>query len=482
MEFKCGNVVPIYKKGDASLVENYRPVTILPTAEKIMERCIHNIIFNITKMDIKPNQHGFMEKRSTTTQLLEFYNKVHKNLETNKQYDVAFLDLSKAFDRVPHRLLLHKLKTFGYCGSLLKWFENYLSYRRQCVVMGGHKSKLSIVTSGVPQGSILGPLLFLYYINDMFDCIDGSLDLYLYADDAKIGHTINNLNDGIKLQTGLNNLVKWCSTWGMLFNCTKCVFMSFSKSKNCINCSYNLNGVCLEKVKTFTDLGVIINDKLTCDDHVNQCIKNANRRLGLIKRTTGYSCNTGVKLLCYTSLVRPLLEFSSQVWNCNNKKSLMSRVESVQRRASKYILCDFDSDYLSRLTKLNLLPLSLRRDFLDIIFLFNCQNDLIDINQEHIPTFVINNNPRTRQDHDDLLLEPKATRYNLYACFYQNRVVNIWNCIPYDIRNIELTARGYNTYFKKEFKTWIYNFFLRNFDQNNTCTWSISCLCTKCKP
>jgi hypothetical protein len=404
-DFKCANVIPVYKKDDASNMCNYRPISILPTAEKVFEKCIHNIIFDITRNDINVNQHGFMNRKSTTTQLLEFYNYVHDKLDKNSQVDVAFLDLSKAFDRVPHNLLLLKLKTFGINGPLLNWFKNYLSCRKQCVVLEGHKSRYSVVTSGVPQGSILGPLLFLYYINDIFKCINSTdTSLFLYADDAKIGHVINNVDDCKLLQSELESLYVWCNTWGMAFNVTKCVFMSFSKNIILTTYPYNIRNVSLNRVTKFTDLGILINDKLEWDDHINNCIKRANMRLGLIKRTTGYPCSTEVKLLCYTSLVRPILEFTSQLWTCNYNKKLMKNLESVQRRATKYILCDLNSSYDERLCKLSLLPLSFRREFLDLLFYYNCIHDIVDMNLNQFPQFIVHINPRTRQNYDDLQL------------------------------------------------------------------------------
>jgi hypothetical protein len=365
-DLKIANVIPVYKKGDKSDITNYRPISILPTIEKVFEKCVFNVVYNITKNDLNVNQHGFIDHKSTTTQLIEVYNNIHQSLESNKQFDMAYLDLSKAFDRVPHNLLLLKLKSFGYNGPLLNWFSNYLSHRRQCVVLQGHRSGFIMVNSGVPQGSILGPLMFLYYVNDMFKSVKNFL--YLYADDSKIGRTVNQLSDCTLLQDDLNILVSWSLTWGKIFNPTKCVIISFHKSKSKIDYTYKINNVCLENVPSFCDLGVIVTKDLKWDLHVNKCINRANQRLGLVKRTLGYSCHSDIKLLCYKSLIRPLLEFSTQVWNILNTRNLYKKLESVQRRASKYILNDYHNDYRSRVTTLNLLPLSLRKEFLDIVF------------------------------------------------------------------------------------------------------------------
>jgi hypothetical protein len=478
-EFKFANVIPVFKKGEPNLVNNYRPISILPTVEKIMERCVHNVIYGITKNDININQHGFISKRSTNTQLLEFYNNVHKTLENHKQYDVTYLDLTKAFDRVPHDLLLYKLKSFGYNGTLLLWFKNYLHNRKQSVVINGCKSRKSNVTSGVPQGSILGPLLFTYYINDLFSCITSDSSVFLYADDSKIGHCINTLNDCLKLQQNLDNLVKWSKDWGLKFNSSKCVVMSFCK-RNVLEFDYKIDNSTLQRVNSFTDLGVKVNTKLHWEDHIVASVKKANQRLGMIKRVTGYSVNKDVKLLCYTALVRPLVEFSSQIWFCNNVK-LLKLVESLQRRSTKYILNDFSMAYKERLVSLNLLPLCLRREFLDLTYFYNCCNDLLDINPNCMPTFVSNSTYRTRQQADELLLPIVIPKYSIYQGFYQNRIPRLWNTLPFEIRDIPLTVMGHNTAFKNSLKSWFYDFMVNKYDGDNTCSWSISCICHRCR-
>jgi hypothetical protein len=394
---------------------------------------------------------------------------------------VAFLDLAKAFDRVPHKLLLHKLKSFGFSGSLLKWFTDYLHHRKQRVILEGFVSKSSVVTSGVPQGSILGPLLFLYYINDMFKYINcNKSTLYLYADDAKIGHVINSTIDCENFQADINRLDSWSAVWGMLFNTNKCVIMSFFKNKS-IAYPYMINNCLLEKVVNFCDLGVSVNNKLTWDEHISTCIKRANMRLGLIKRTTGYSCSTKVKLLCYTTLVRPILESCSQVWS-NNSKKLIKNLESVQRRATMYIMSDSVSSYKERLLSLDLLPLSYRRDYLDLLFYYNSINDRIDINMLHLPSFVHADNPRTRLNHDDKLLPVTIRKYNVYQGFYQNRIVQLWNTLPYEIRDLEITPNGYNSPFKMGLKHWYMERLFTVFNSDDICTWLTTCSCFKCRP
>lgn len=200
-----------------------------------------------------------------------------------------------------------------------------------------------------------------------------------------------------------------------------------------------------------------------------------------MKRTIGYHCNTEVKLLCYCSLIRPLVEFSSQLWSCNYNRKLLIKVESLQRRATKFILNDYNSSYEDRLNMLELLPLSFRREFLDLMHLYNCNNDLIDMNVEHLPSPIIHDVPRTRLEHDDLKLTVPKTRYISYANFYLTRVAHLWNCLPYNIRDLELTPSGYNSCFKAELKTWFIDLLKNKFKSNNICTWVVRCQCNQCK-
>ena len=182
--WKTANVVPIYKKGCKNQISNYRPVSLLSVVSKCLERCIHNKIYPIIDQLIHPNQHGFRKGHSTTTQILGFYDKVYQLVDRGTQCDVIYLDLAKAFDSVPHTLLIHKLKGYGFGNNLLSWFTDYLSNREQRVVCEGSTSASKPVLSGVPQGSILGPLLFLLCINDITECCHAQI--YLYADDTKL--------------------------------------------------------------------------------------------------------------------------------------------------------------------------------------------------------------------------------------------------------------------------------------------------------
>ena len=342
--WKHAFVTPVHKKDDRSNVKNYRPISLTCVVSKIFERCIVNKIYPHLSQMIYPLQHGFIKGRSTTSQLMHVYDNINSGIENGGQIDAIFLDFAKAFDSVSHQLLIHKLKSFGIHGKLLIWLANYLSDRTQQVVLEGSVSSSLPVISGVPQGSILGPLLFLLYINDLPSHQSDKTKIALYADDAKIFHPINSLEDTLNLQQNLDRIISWSNTWQMKFNVNKCKIITLSRKRHKINFFYNMNGTPLIRVSSITDLGITIQENLNWDTHINSAVKKANGVLWMIKRTLGYSATARAKQYFYTSMVQPIVEYGSNIWSPVSKKNLM-HIEAIQRRATKYITNDNVSNY-----------------------------------------------------------------------------------------------------------------------------------------
>ena len=320
---------------------------------------------------ISDNQFGFLKQRSTLHQLLSFFSTIIDSFDHNLQVDSVYLDFSKAFDSVPHNELLFKLWTFGITGSLWSWFRSYLSSRHHYVAINSAKSDTLPVLSGVPQGSILGPLLFLIYINDIPLSAPNSSTL-LFADDAKRFKVIKDHADRIELQGDLNSLCEWSALWKLLFNDSKCLSVIFAKPNSAeVESSYSLNDKSIAPSKRCKDLGVIVSSDCSWADHYDMILSRAYKILGLLRRSFSSSTSTASKRSLYLSLVRSHLVYCSPLWRPQLKQSIIS-LERLQKRASKYILNDFTSNYKERLTKIHLLPLMMLFELNDILFLIKC--------------------------------------------------------------------------------------------------------------
>ena len=258
-----------------------------------------------------------MEGKSTVTQLTQVFHEIGQHIDNSGQVDTLYIDFSK----------------YGFNGSLLKWFTSYLSGRKQRVSISGSLSEWLPVTSGVPQGSILGPLLFLLYINDLPLCTRFRI-VALFADDLKSSKIILNRQSCIELQSNIDSMYKWSQFWQMDFNVIKCYIISFTRSKNPILFDYTMNGVPLQRVDEIRDLGVIITSSLSWNNHIDNIISKAARISGLIKGTLGWHVSSQTKYIMYCSLVRVLLEYCTVVWSGTSRKNIKN-IEKIQRSMTR---------------------------------------------------------------------------------------------------------------------------------------------------
>jgi ribonuclease P/MRP protein subunit RPP40 len=265
---------------------------------------------------IRDTQDGFVKKRSCLTNLLEFLEFVSSYVDRGFPVDVIYLDFQKAFDNVPHRRLMLKINSLGINGSIFKWIENWLQDREQKVVMLGSSSRWIKVKSGVPQGSVLGPLLFLIYINDIDDVVASKI--LKFADDTKLYGVVANQQDIERLKNDLKNLCNWSADWLMLFNVDKCI-SGIIKVK-----AHEMNRKDLEEISEERDLEVIVQQDLKWSKQCSKSVSTANRILGMIKRSFCY-LSKGVVLKLYKSLVRPHLEYCVQAWRPYLKKDILIR-------------------------------------------------------------------------------------------------------------------------------------------------------------
>ena len=279
MEEIKSNVTPVPKRDSRENVSNYRPISLLSIISKVMERCIHNRVYPILSALINKTQHGFLKKRSCVTQLLSVLHDIGKNLDNNKQVDMIYLDFAKAFHSVDHAILHHKLYAHGLRGSILLWFKYYLTDRCQRVVLENVAPEWSPVTSGVHQGSILGPLLFTIFINTLPDTLSPASKAALYADDSKVYRPITSLVDSMALQQDPNNLEVWSGKNSLEFNSSKCEILTVTRKKNPSTFPYKLAGNDLVRCDEVRDLGIIIIYNLKWDSHITRIRFTANKCL-----------------------------------------------------------------------------------------------------------------------------------------------------------------------------------------------------------
>ena len=428
-DWKQSNVVPIFKKGSKTNPSNYRPISITSIVVRIFEKLIKTKLIKHLQNNnlITKHQHGFQKNKSTTTQLLEFQNDLTKSVDNKNSVDVIFLDCQKAFDTVPHKRLLNKIKAFGINDNLLNWIKGYLTNRQQRVVLNNSSSDWSEVKSGVPQGSVLGPILFNIYINDLFKDIKAKGKLF--ADDAKLYSEVNNQNQATELQNDLNTISGWSNKWLLKFNISKCSVMHFGKNNKRYN--YVLDENILKDSNSEKDLGVITTTNLKPKQHIGKITNKAKSVLGMINSTFRYIKTNNMPTL-YKSLVRPHLEYAAQTWSPYYQYDI-DRLESVQRKATKMAKDVQHLDYESRLERFDLTKLYDRRQRGDLIQTYRILNGIDDLN---IGDFFIMSEdiyPNTR-GHKHKIYKPithTATRQN----FFSIRTINTWNSLPFYIVN-----------------------------------------------
>lgn len=370
--WKSARVVPIHKGGCKRNIENYRPISILPALSKLLERLVHNIIYPIIHNNIIPQQHGFVERRSTSTNLLLYTSYLFDTLDKNKQTDSVYTDFRKAFDTIDHKRLLEKIAYNGIRGNLWRWFKSYITNRTQKVIINGYESNNVPISSGVPQGSILGPLLFIIFINDIYTCFN-FCKILLYADDLKIYHIIDTPNDHILFQEDLNRFTAYCKINKLTLSLHKCKTITFTRKRNISNFSYTLCNCVLDNVQTIKDLGLTLDTRLVLDTHIDNIVAKAYRMYGFVMRCTNNFKKPTTYLYLYKNLIRSQLEYAVTIWN-PIYKFYCDKIEMVQKKFLRRLQYKFSHNrrsYDQLLYKYNLQDLKSRRIQLEIMILYD---------------------------------------------------------------------------------------------------------------
>ena len=343
-EWSLANICPpppLCKKSDRSLACNYRPVSLTCVPCKLLEHIVcSNIMAHLDEYKLlSDRQHAFRKGHSCETQLTTVINDWAKILDNRGQVDTFILDFEKAFDTSPRELLKRKLFTYGIGGKTLKWIDSFLCFRQQGVVVNGVKSDWALVLSGVPQGTVLGPLLFSLYINDISSDIES--EIRHFADNCICYREIKDEEDTMKCHSDIDRLRSWARKWGMRFQPVKCKMMQLTRKRiKKIHASYTLEETDLENVESVKYLRVTITSDLRWNTHVSNVCTKANRTLGFLRRNL-YSCPQEVKEAAYKGLVRPVLDYGSSVWDPPGVV-LQEELESVQKRAARFVTGNYN--------------------------------------------------------------------------------------------------------------------------------------------
>ena len=425
--WKLANVTAVHKKGSRDEAQNYRPISLTCICSKVMERIVNEKVMQhlIHNNILCTQQHGFTSGRSCLTNLLTTLEDCSRNLDDKVPTDIIYLDFAKAFDTVPHARLCHKLQRSGIGGPLLRWIEDFLYDRKQRVTVNGTHSAWERVISGVPQGSVIGPTLFLLFINDLPNRIASKVQIF--ADDSKIYRPIRSPTDTYQLQKDLQEVEQWSLEWKLRYNTSKCQALRIgTKNMQVDRPTYRLNGVDLENIQEQRDLGVIIDSSLEFETHINKCTQRAYAAWGIVRRTFE-KMSPALFTLVYKTFVRPHVEFCPQVWS-PYKKFRIKKIEKVQRIATKGVIGMRALEYHERLEKLQLTSLEERRERGDLLETHKILHKLHTTDLSHL--FQV----RNRTDRDYLKLFKSHNRSLKRGKHFSQRVIRKWNILSNDIK------------------------------------------------
>lgn len=432
--WKDAFIVPIFKKGNKSDPKNYRPVSLTSNIAKIAERHVHFLLSHHCEANriISSKQHGFLKGRNTTTQLFESIHYYTSQINKSKNTDVVYMDLAKAFDSVSHQKLIHKLRGYGLSGKLLTFVENFLINRIQRVRLNETISKSMIVKSGVPQGTVLGPLLFSLYINDAPNVLQSS-EILMFADDCKIYKAINNSVDQMGLQLDLHEFATWCRIWQLKLAPDKCCFHSIG-FRNDLESSYSLDGLFLKYEQFVRDLGIYVDDTLRFT--YNTQILTRKSYGCMFKLLKMFSSRDPKLMKCLLqTFILPILDYGSQVWSCFLSQADIATLERVQRRFTKKIDGLFNLPYDERLRRLEIDPLEKRRLKFDLLFLHKLRLNDFNLDCSKFVETLDPSGTRTRF-YDECKLKQPIARTTTSHSISTTKLIPKYNELDINIRRL----------------------------------------------
>ncbi len=435
--WKIANVIPLYKKDDPLLCNNYRPMSLLPCISKVFEKVLFNHIFTFLRHNrlVKRNQSGFTPGDSTINQLIAMCNELYQCVDEGDEMVAVFLDLSKAFDKVWHKGLLYKIEHIGVCGKLLDLVTSYLSNRKQMVSISGCTSSLTNLKAGVPQGSVLGPLLFLIYINDISD--DLKSNSFLFADDTSIFQRVykGNIARAVALiNQDLCTINDWAKQWLVTINAKKTVAMLFSKKRTpSVMLPVFIGGTNLIVVDEHKQLGILFSKDLSWTSHIKQTTAKCNRLLGMLSKNKYIWSRLSLEV-CYKSFIRPILEYGNMIYDCCTIAD-SEEIESVQLSAARLVTgAKRGTSHGALYRELGWTLLKTRREISKLTKLYCIINNLTPTYlHELIQPLILSHNHRTRSQ--------ASNNFNIAKCntvLFQNSFVNstvkLWNKLDQSVK------------------------------------------------
>ena len=432
---KIAKVVPIFKMGDTKQVANYRPISVLSNISKIFEKLVYvRLNKYLTENHIlHQNQFGFRPKLSTCLALLQLVDELTQSIDAGNVTVGVFVDLAKAFDTVDHAILLGKLNFYGIRGIPQQWFADYLTNRKQFVSIHNSNSSLSNITCGVPQGSILGPILFLIYINDLNN-VSKKLRSIMFADDTNLfmtGKSITEIETEMNFELDL--LVEWFRTNLLSLNITKTNYIIFSK-KRTLSANILMGNTTLVQLSDTKFLGVILSSDLSWSKHINIVVNKTSKNIGIIAKVrhllpTSHTC------MLYKTLVEPYINYCNLVWASQHKRGNLEKILKVQKKFCRIITFSaFQAHSKPLFRQLGLLSVYDIFRFQLAMFMYRCINNILPFNKSF--NFVAN---------DALYQHETRNRSNLHVVYCRTKCrwltvqiqgPKIWNSLPRYLRDI----------------------------------------------
>ena len=436
-QLKIAKVRPIHKSDDKLALNNYRPISVLPVLSKILEKLMYKRLLNyLHKCEILTDkQYGFRQNHSTYMAIIDIVDKISNEIDNKNFTAGVFIDLSKAFDTIDHDILLDKMYLYGIRGVALNWFKSYLHNRKQYVQIDGVKSELSVIKCGVPQGSILGPLLFILYINDIINVSDIA-NIVMFADDTNIFFSGKNL---ITLTATINSELDKISNWFKLNRLS----LNIKKTHYILFCCRNrklafdainikIDGVMIEKVTSTKFLGVIINESLTWNEHIQTIKQKVSKSIGIIKRLQ-YKMPRSVLKILYTSMVAPYLEYCNIVWGID-RSVVFNSLFLLQKKIIRIITnSKWNSHSKPLFHQQTVLPLACINDFQIACFMYRSVHNLLPIKFTEMFRHNLSVHSYGTRQKDDL----HKIHWRLHIRKNTVRVFGpgLWNSLPRNMRD-----------------------------------------------